>query len=125
MHPGSQTAVQIVTFAVTGNYLFFCMFLLPFYLNKRFDPFFGPKPGERWEFSKSPAVPYYMIDKARDYAKAILNDQFAKSKFSSSREFCRSKIHSVFIPICRYSVWSERVCWTYLAVLAALMFLWK
>lgn len=121
-HPEFADAVRIILGVLLFPTTFLDIFLLPFYLNKRFDPYFGPKPGESWEIGKSPAFPYYMVHKAYDYANALLFEDFAKKKFSSSRDFFREKVSRFFILICWYAKASRWLLMAYVLVLAIFAF---
>lgn len=77
-------------------------------LNRRFDPLLGPKPGEKWEFGKSPAFPYYFLFRSTDYARAQFSEKFAQKKFGVSKEFFTSRMgffSRAFALVFLVSVW--------------------
>lgn len=63
-------------------FLFFGLFVLPMILNRKFDPIFGPKPGESWEPGKGGLNPYHVFFRCYDYAKAILFERFSRRKLT-------------------------------------------
>lgn len=78
--------------------------ILPMILNHKLDPILGPKPGEKWEVGKSPAYPYYFANKALDYAKAIVSEDFAMKQFKVSSTTLREQFPAVVLILCNLYV---------------------
>jgi len=92
------------------------LLVMPLLLNSKFNSMFGPKPGESWEPGKGGLNPYHGFFRCYDYAKAILYEKFARSKFNVGRDVFRAQVGSVTIFLCRLLVLSFRVTMTVLAI---------
>ncbi len=76
------------------------LLVMPLLLNGKFNPLFGPRPGERWEPAKNGLNPYYMFNRCYDYAKAILFENFARKKYNVGREAFRVHVGRATILLC-------------------------
>jgi len=89
--------------------MFLGLLVMPLLLNGKFNPMFGPKPGEGWEPGKGGLNPYHPFFRCYDYAKAILFEKFARSKFNVGKEVFRAQVGGVTIFLCWLLILSFRI----------------